>query len=153
MKRTIIALAAGSALLLAGCGSEDAPASSDSAAPATTCPGDASADDPTATVIAKTATLPAGVTVDGAVTKLNSGKNPVDVDVTVRLCAEGLEGDQLKDAASAIATPVIGSLLGSSLGTLTVQVVGGDSVTSTDFKAQDWDPTAAAETQRAAWSS
>ncbi|MFC4606055.1 hypothetical protein [Rhodococcus kronopolitis] len=150
MTRTIIALVAGSALLLTGCGSEDS-----SAAPAAgpSCPADASKDDPTATLIAKTAVLPAGVTVDGAVTTLNSDHTPVDVDVTVRLCAQGLDGDGLADAASAVATPVIGSLLGSSLGTLTVQVVGGDVVRSTGFQPQDWDPAAPVESHRAAWTS
>ncbi|MFE3292759.1 hypothetical protein [Rhodococcus sp. NPDC059234] len=134
MKRTVTALALGATLLLAGCSSDDSSSSAaaTSAAPAATCPADATNDDPTATVIAKTATLPAGVTVDGASTKIDGEK----IQVTVRLCGSDLKGDSLKTAATAVATPVKDSLLANSLGVLNVQVVGGDSVHSTDF--QTW---------------
>ncbi|MFD4183661.1 hypothetical protein, partial [Rhodococcus sp. NPDC058514] len=122
-------------------------------APAATCPGDASADDPTATVIAKSAALPAGVTVDGAVTKLNSGQNPATVDLTVRVCASDLDGDALKDTATAIAVTIKPSLLGSMIGVLTVTEVGGDTVHTIDFQAENWDPAQQADSRRAAWAS
>lgn len=152
VKRTVTALALGATLLLAGCSSDDSSSSTEASdAPAASCPGDAGADDPTATVIAKTATLPAGVTVDGAVTKLNSGQNPATVDLTVRLCASGLDGDALKDTATAIAVTAKPSLLGSMIGVLTVSEVGGDTVRVTDFQAQNWDPTQPVDGHRAAW--
>ncbi|MFC7451067.1 hypothetical protein [Rhodococcus daqingensis] len=154
MKRTVTALALGATLLLAGCGSDDSSSSTEaSAAPTATCPGDASADDPTATVIAKSATLPAGVTVDGAVTKLNSGQTPSTVDLTVRVCGSGLDSDALKDTASAIAVIAKPSLLGSMIGVLTVTEVGGDTVRTTDFQAENWDPAQPADSHRAAWAS
>ncbi|TQF74872.1 hypothetical protein FK531_02015 [Rhodococcus spelaei] len=135
MKRTVTALALGATLLLAGCSSDDSSSSAaaeTSAAPAATCPADATNDDPTATVIAKTATLPAGVTVDGASTKIDGEK----IQVTVRLCGSDLTGDALKNAANAVAAPVKGSLLANSLGVLNVAVVGGESLHSSDF--QTW---------------
>jgi hypothetical protein len=154
VKRTVTALALGATLLLAGCSSEDTSSAAEaSAAPTATCPGDASADDPTATVIAKSATLPSGVTVDGAVTKLNSGQTPSTVDLTVRVCASDLDGDALKDTASAIAVTAKPSLLGSMIGVLTVTEVGGDSVHTTNFQAENWDPAQPADSHRAAWTS